>query len=523
MADLISFQLYDNITGDGATTATPTFLHYKDRTGTPRTAPVIVHVSNGVFAFSPSVDDVSTGVSWVVDSGVGVYPNRYVGSIYAPDAPFLTAVYTNGSGAVTDISGSPPTLAFYKSRAGVDLTPLPPLINAFGGYLWTMTPSALHAAEGVVFDLVSTTANPSHLAGDLLAETVTINTTTVVVAASTAGATATTTPVITPFAPSGITSTATGIFQSDLCIQHGLIEGMAQLRSTPWLLDSVTRNITFDPLTSRRYGQKELDQLKRWFLNTEIPVIPYRMGGPVAPSVSLALVSSNIDASTLGDVHYDEQEDVGDGGTYIVAGPLNPTYNGSTGVMTLPPHLFVDVFTGMVVMDAKGQEWRIGEILSNVAPVSFQLATGILAPFERCTIRGAAPNVIETHESVKMKEAWSLGCHVNTEPGHLLFLHAIITFILLWGKETLFEGRGFELSDFSSTDFARNQAYDEEQVWTRFINLNGITQSVWPKRRLQKIVGVKTVLKITGGEHVPDDFGDVDDLAWIGDQDSLGE
>ncbi len=190
--------------------------------------------------------------------------------------------------------------------------------------------------------------------------------------------------------------------------------------------------------------------------------------------------------------------------------------------MTLPPSLAADVFTGMVVMDTKGQEWDIEAIVSNVAPISFKLATGIRAPFNNATIRGPSPSVIETHESVKMKEAWSLGVHVNTEPGHLLFLHAIVSFILLWGKESLFEARGFELSDFSSTDFSKNQAFDEENVWSRFINLNGITQSVWPKRRLQKIAGLKVGLRITDGEHVPDEFGEVSDLAWIGELDSIG-
>lgn len=518
MADLKSFQLYDSL-GAPLTAATPVFLDYRDRTGAPQATPAIVHVANGVYAFSPSVADVALGIAWVVDSGVGAFPARYFGDVSDPSTPFQVCVFEDGAGALIDISATPPTLAFYKTRAGANLLPVPPVVNVNGGYLWSISPSASDSLGGVVFDVVAPTGSyPSHYAGDLLATIGGSPTTIVVIAGS---AQATTTPVAAPFVPSGITSTASGIFQSDLCIQHALIEGMAQLRSTPWLLDSVTRGITFDPLTSRRYGQKELDQLKRWFLSTEIPVIPHRFGGPTAPSISLALVSSNLDAATLGDIHYDEQEDVGDGGSYIISGPFNPVYLGSTGVMTLPAGISADVFQGMVVMDAKGQEWPILEVVSNVAPISFRLATGILAPFDNATVRGKAPSVIETHESIKMKESWSLGVHVNTEPGHLLFLHAIVSFILLWGRESLFEERGFELSDFSSTDFAKNQAYDEENVWTRFINFSGMTQSVWPKRRLQKIAGLKVSLKVEGGEHVPDEFGDVKDLAWIGELDSL--
>ncbi len=517
MTDLKSFQIYDAL-GAALTTATPVFADYRDRDGNALSEPTIVHVANGVYAFSPSAADVTLGVAWVVTTGA--FPARYFGNVEDPTTPFQVCVFETGAGALADLSATPPTIAFYKTRGGVDVLPVPTPVNVSGGYLWTITPADADSVTGVVFDVVAPTgAYPSHYAGDLLAAEPTSTTTTVVLTAPVA---ATTTVVAAPFAPSGVTSTATGIFQSDLCIQHALIEGMAHLRSTPWLLDSVTRGIIFDPLTSRRYGQKELDQLKRWFLSTEIPVIPYRMGGPVAPSISLAMVSSNIDAATLGDVHHIEQVEVGDGGSYIIAGPFNPTYTGSTGLMTLPANLSPDVFAGMVVMDAKGQEWEIEEIISNVAPVSFTLATGILAPFEGATIRAPAPSVIETHESIKMKESWSLGVHVNTEPGHLLFLHAIVSFILLWGRESLLEARGFELSDFSSTDFAKNQAFEEENVWTRYINFNGITQSVWPKRRLQKIAGVKVSLKVTGGENVPVEFGDVEDLAWIGELDSIG-
>jgi hypothetical protein len=69
----------------------------------------------------------------------------------------------------------------------------------------------------------------------------------------------------------------------------------------------------------------------------------------------------------------------------------------------------------MIVMDAKGQSWPILSIESNVAPMSFYLATGIVASFHGATIRGSASSIIETHESIKTKENWSLGIHSMDE------------------------------------------------------------------------------------------------------------
>ncbi len=517
MADLKSFQVYDLITGLPKPTAAPVFLDYRDRDGNALTEPDIVHVANGVFAFSPSPADVALGVAWVVSTGE--FPARYFGEVSDPEFPFWVGVFEDGAGALADISATPPTLDFFKTRAGVDLFPVPSPVNVSGGYLWSVTPA--DASNGCVFDVVAPTgAYPAHYAGDLLSIVGGGNTTTTVVLSGSVPATTTT--VALPFVPSGITSSATGIFQSDLCLRHALIEGMRQIRNTPWLLDSITRGITFDTLTNTRYGQKELDQLKKWFQNTDIPVIMYRLGDSKVPSISLALVSSNLDAATLGDIHYDPFEEVGDAGAYVIAGPFDGAYDGSTGIMTLPPSLTPDVFKGMVVMDSKGQEWEIEEVLNNLTPVSLKLATGILTTFTGASIRAPAPNVVEFQESIKMKESWSIGIHVNTTPGHLLFLHAVVSFILLWGRQSLFEARGFELSDFSSTDFSKNQAFDEENVWSRFISLTGMTQSVWPKRRVSKIAGLRIGVKIIDGENVPNEFGNVNDLSWVGEDDSLG-
>ncbi len=315
-------------------------------------------------------------------------------------------------------------------------------------------------------------------------------------------------------------STATGIFQSDLVIRMALIEGMKIIRNTPYLLDSVIRGITVDTLTNKLYGQKELDALKKWYKNTEVPVILYRTGGAVTPSISLALVASTINAETLGDVHYDPFEPISDDEWLVIAGPFEPMYDPDTGLMTLPESLEVDVFPGMAVLDSKGTAYTINSISSNVSPISFFLDEDINTSFQGATIRGSTPSVLEEQGSVKFKESWSIGVHVHSEAGQLQFLHSIITFILLWGKESLFEARGFELSDFSSTDFARNQAFDDgELAWTRFVNLNGITQQVFPKRRTQRIVGVNSQLQIIGGENVPSSEGDISNLTWVGDED----
>lgn len=163
--DLISFQIY-SAGGAANPSATPIFLVYVDRSGDARTSPDIVHVANGVFGFSPTNADVTTGISWIISTGYS--PKYYFGSISSSDNLFQTCMFQNGAGTLIDISGTPPTLAFYKDRLGVDLAP-PVIVNTYGGYLWTISPPESDILAGVVLDIVAPAGSyPAHFAGAML-------------------------------------------------------------------------------------------------------------------------------------------------------------------------------------------------------------------------------------------------------------------------------------------------------------------------------------------------------------------
>jgi len=65
-----------------------------------------------------------------------------------------------------------------------------------------------------------------------------------------------------------------------------------------------------------------------------------------------------------------------------------------------------------------------------------------------------------------------------------------------------------------------------EHYFTRYISLAGHVHQSWPKEVSRKVESIQGGLQIIGGDKVPsrDILGDLelDDLAWIGDQDALG-
>lgn len=275
-----------------------------------------------------------------------------------------------------------------------------------------------------------------------------------------------------------------GIHQSDVLIRAALVNGIAELRRQPWLLDYVFASLPQDKLTAKEYGEKEVEQAKKWFLRTEIPVMMnYRVDEPVAPSISIALLESGECEETLGDVNYKPvEETVGD--WPMLAGPFSvESYSSATGQVTLPEEVGKElvVVEGMILIDDVGQEHPIIEVVDRRTVF---VQKGLNVRFSKACIRSEKPTHTIQLESLNFRETYQLGCHASAEPAHLLYLHSIAVFIMLREKQELMEKRGFERSTITSAQVAQNPNFEgKEIVWSRFVNVTGYVRNFWPKKR----------------------------------------
>lgn len=321
-----------------------------------------------------------------------------------------------------------------------------------------------------------------------------------------------------------MTTEANGIFQADLLIRHALLQGIKELRANAWLQDYVLMWAKQDELTAGLYGQKEIEAFKKWFQNQKIAVITPGTLVPIkSPAVTIALVSSAEEDNTLADTHYVPQEDVpqAEAPWPDLTAKFTPTYTLADGTIVLPPDVAsaIVVFPGMVIMDAQGTPH---EIVSVENETTLKIEAGMPLDFRNATLRAGSPAYVQTLHSAKFKESYQIGCHVDGEPAQLIYLHSLVVFLLLWGREELLEGRGFEKSSFSSTDFTREQYFAVETEFNRYISLSGTVQHCWPARRLQKLTGVTPRLKVIGAGNLPPDMQPTKDQLWIGDKDSVG-
>lgn len=283
----------------------------------------------------------------------------------------------------------------------------------------------------------------------------------------------------------------TGIVQSHIIVRSAIIAGLANLRANPWLLDHVFGFMPKDPNTFKEYGEASLDQAKNWFLKTDIPVIMApNLNEGRWPCITVHLADSVEDMVTLGDVHVEPYVDVENVWPDLTTKFTPSNYSPATGIMSASETFSIVIAPGMILIDALGREYPI---LDTFADGSWQITPGTVADFTNSVIRSAKPSHSLALESVSYRDTFQIGVHVNNHPTYLVWLHTLVMFTLLRDKEALLEGRGFERSTASSSDFMRNPEFVPENVYSRYISLVGYVRHVWPKGlapKIQQITGI---------------------------------
>lgn len=317
-----------------------------------------------------------------------------------------------------------------------------------------------------------------------------------------------------------------GIHQSDVIIRSALTAAIADLRANPWLLNYVLASLPQDTLTWKEYGENSVQQAKQWFLRTNIPVkiVPV-LNELIVPCITISLVSSSevTQESTIGDVHSDAFEQTSTPWPALTT-PFTPTsYNQSTGIMVIPV-LPDDIYMapGMYVVDKVGRPHEILEVLTST---SLKIQPGTVADFRDATLKSGRSGLVTSIESSSFRESYRIGVHVGGDPAPLVWLHSIVTFILLRYKEALLEARGFERSTHSSSDFQRDVQFESELVFSRYLELTGYVRQYWPKAVASPIDAVVMDPIRVSGENasvkVADAGVDPDEALWVGDLDTI--
>ena len=290
-----------------------------------------------------------------------------------------------------------------------------------------------------------------------------------------------------------------GIFQGDIIIKNAIELGLEDMRKNPWLIDHMLEDLSQNTYFKNKYGQKQIEACKDWFLNNKIDIyMRHRKDKDQLPCITIAMAPNpEIESMKLMADQSTETimllpNKIGKPIPYIVR-PFTPTsYDPNSGEVGIPSDItdLDTVAPGMVLVDpSTGNGYVIEEIVPNgikiQAGVSIEATQlGIVPQYQYYTAR---------IEHTFFQDTYQIGCHSHGEAQSVIWLWSIVLYSILRYKESLLEAQGFTQSTVSNSDLDINESWSSsvsEEVWSRFITLSGIVENSWiktPQRIIEKI------------------------------------
>jgi len=287
------------------------------------------------------------------------------------------------------------------------------------------------------------------------------------------------------------------IWQGDVFFRRIIELTLNDIRENDWLLDDILSDFVLDPMLSGIYGQKEINNAKKWFQDNEISVfLPHRMDLEKMPCVTISIGSNSEDkslarlADTTPFVETYSASDIGKTIQYVVEPFTIVSYEQITGLIEVPESVdLTTVQPGMVVVNpANG----VGYVIVKKDAAGIYIAEGTVLTAVQVGILPQYMIYRARREIATFQERITIGCHVHGDPNSLLWLYSIMMYGLLRYREGALESRNFQLSNIETSDMVRNQNWESigENVYSRFITISGQVENTWvkaPKRIIESI------------------------------------
>jgi len=296
------------------------------------------------------------------------------------------------------------------------------------------------------------------------------------------------------------------IWQGDVFFRRIIELILKDVRQNPWLIDDILSDFINDPMLSGIYGQKEIENAKKWITDNEVSVfLPHRMDLEKMPCITIAIGNNYEDKtlSRLADMSHVvetlQAPQVGKVVPYIISPFYYTSYDQATGFVEVPSSINLLVIQpGMAIVNP---ETGIGFVIQSKNNNGFFINPGSNLNFDVIGIIPEYRIYRARREIAIFQENISLGCHVHGDPNALLWLYSIMMYGLLRYREGLIESRNFQISNIQSTETLRNDSFQSfgENVYSRFITITGQVENTWIKAPKSIIESVNIINGIEAG------------------------
>lgn len=257
-------------------------------------------------------------------------------------------------------------------------------------------------------------------------------------------------------------------------------DGLGELSSNTALLDDIFSRF-LETHFNNQYGQDKIDELKTYITNNQIRIVQsWAMVPTTTPCISIQLErsSEDDDIQNLGNNFLDEDEAITP--TVLVPIVTPGTYDSVTGKLTITNAADLSlVCPGMNFVDNSGVKFTIISA-SNISGNKYIfIATGQNPDVGGDgRIESALDKQRTERRMIRLRESVRLGCHAKDDIHLAKYIFYILTFILKSRQKSLID-RGISLDMGIGSIYDRNDEYQGENIFSRFITVNCLTQFDW--------------------------------------------
>lgn len=278
------------------------------------------------------------------------------------------------------------------------------------------------------------------------------------------------------------------LFQGDVIIRTAIQLAIEDIKKNPWLVDDIFSDFVDNPILKIKYGQKEIERAKEWILNNKINYyMKYRTDNMEFPAISISMGSSDEDKNlaTLADQSVCVEEldpcEINKPISYIVKPFQIVSYDENTGIVEVPEGTegMEYVSKDMIAIDP---DTGNGYVIDGKAGTNgFQIAAGSELDVDTLAVIPKYQIYRARRERIISQESYNIGCHAHGDPSTLIFLFNLVKYALLRYREGLFEFNNFQLGTIQCTDMIKNDAFGQDNIYSRFIILSGQVEEDWLK------------------------------------------
>jgi len=289
---------------------------------------------------------------------------------------------------------------------------------------------------------------------------------------------------------------------TEFVIETVIRDGLGFIRANPAVLDDIFSKFTATWFNTQ-YGVNHIEKLKTFVQQNQVKIVHSFAQVPTnTPCISIQILKSSETPKLQQFSNEYEDVDTPVAPVVRINNVIPLSFDVVTGKLQIDPSVNLGpVFPGMIFVDSQNVEFTIQSGNSNLAGNKY-----ISLPRDGNVPNLTAPGKIVSsikiqrveRRMVRLEETISLGVHARNDVHIAKYLYYLLTYILKSRMDSLIQ-RGINLDFGVGGVFDRADEYQGENVFSRFMEVNCITEFDWNQEQVSLIDNFDLTMRAPDG------------------------